>query len=126
MAINLQPAEFFKVAFCEKTRANKSRWNKARIFRLGFLVGAGLDAQRIAKDPIISSNASNVYRQVARFGGNFHDADDMGVMLTAEAASCFDKHASRRGLTREKLIQAILLEIAKEPNLLDNILDDGF
>ena len=112
MTINLRPGEFSKVAFCEETPAYKSsRWNQTRVFRLGFLVGVGWGAQRIAKDPLINSHTGNVHRQVTRFGGHFRDADGMGVTLTAEAANYFDKAAFKRGISREKLIQVLLLEM---------------
>ena len=45
------------------TEIRKSRWTGERIARLGFLLGLGWDAKRIAEDPIISSTPNNVHRQ---------------------------------------------------------------
>ena len=48
------------------TEIRKSRWTGERIARLGFLLGLGWDAKRIAEDPIISSTPNNVHRQAQR------------------------------------------------------------
>lgn len=37
----------------------------------------------------------------------------------------FEVAATKRGIDSENLIRLLLLEIAGDPNLLDNILDDG-
>lgn len=109
------------------TEIRKSRWTGERIARLGFLLGLGWDAKRIAEDPLITSTPNNVHRQAQRFGLAFRAAAaaSMALRLPPEAASHFEAAAARRGLTREALIKLLLLEIAAEPSLLDNILDDG-
>ena len=108
------------------TEIRKSRWTGERIARLGFLLGLGWDAKRIAEDPLITSTPNNVHRQAQRFGLAFRAAAAaMALRLPPEAASHFDAAAAKRGLTREAMIRLLLLEIAAEPNLLDNILDDG-
>ena len=56
------------------TEIRKSRWTGERIARLGFLLGLGWDAKRIAEDPIISSTPNNVHRQAQRFGLAFRAA----------------------------------------------------
>jgi hypothetical protein len=120
---NLRPGELSSnIAFSSITRKYQ---DGERIFRLGFLVGLGWDARRIANDKIIMSTHNCVHRQVQRYGGHFRE-EGMRVELTQDAAGHFDKAAYKRGMSREKLIQVLLLEIAKDPNLLDNILDDGF
>lgn len=110
------------------TEVHKSRWTGERIARLGFLLGLGWDAKRIAEDPIIASTANNVHRQAQRFGLAFRAAAAaaMSLRLPNDTASHFDSAAQKRGLTREAMVRLLLLEIAAEPNLIDNILDDGF
>jgi hypothetical protein len=67
-----------------------------------------------------------VFRQAQRFGLGFRAAAAaLALQLPPEAASQFGAAASKRGLTGETLIHNLLLEVAADPNLLDNILDDG-
>lgn len=108
------------------TETQKSRWTGERIARLGFLLGLGWDAKRIAEDPIIASTPNNVHRQAQRFGLAFRAAAAaMALRLPPEAASHFDAAAAKRGLTREAMIRRLLIEVAGDSCLLDNILDDG-
>ena len=108
------------------TEVYKSRWTGERIARLGYLLGLGWDAKRIAEDPIIASTANNVHRQAQRFGLAFRAAAAaVPLRLSPEAAKQFDAAAERRGVTREAVIRLLLLEVAAEPNLIENILDDG-
>ena len=103
----------------------KPIWTATRIARLGFLVGQGFAAKRIAEDPLIASTPNNVYRQTQRFGLAFREAMAMALPLSPEAAAHYDAAAEKRGLTREALIRLLVMTAAAEPNLLDNILDDG-
>src|SRR3984893_6259415 len=101
------------------------RWTCERIARLGILVGLGWDANRIAEDLIAASSPNNVHRQVQRVGLAFRAA--MPALLDGvgpDAAAKFQTAAVKRGLSREGLIRVLLLEIATDPNLIDNILDD--
>ena len=98
------------------------RWTGERIARLGFLVGLGWDSKRIAADPIIKSAQNNVYRQVHRFGLSFLAADMMSPLIKSVH---FELAAAKRGLTQEALGRLLLVQIAAEPTLIDNILDDG-
>jgi hypothetical protein len=108
------------------TEIHKSRWTGERIARLGFLLGLGWEAKRIAEDPIIASTPNNVHRQAQRFGLAFRAAAAAASLrLPPEAATHFEAVAAKRSLTRESMIRLLLLEIAADPNLLDNILDDG-
>jgi hypothetical protein len=108
------------------TETQKSRWTGERIARLGFLLGMGWDARRIAEDPIIASTPNNVHRQAQRFGLAFRAAAAaLAVRLPPEAASLFDAAASKRNLTREAMIRLLLLVVASDATLIDNILDDG-
>jgi hypothetical protein len=104
----------------------KTRWTGERIARLGFLVGIGWDAKRIAEDPLIASTPNNVHRQAQRFGLAFRAARDIkGLHLAPTAAGVFDAAASKRSLTREAMIRLLVLTVAADPTLLDNVLDDG-
>jgi hypothetical protein len=108
------------------TEIHKVRWTGERIARLGFLLGLGWDAKRVAEDPIIASTPNNVHRQAQRFGLAFRAAAAaMALRLPPDAVSYFEEAAFRRGLTRDAMIRILLLEVAADPNLLDNILDDG-
>ena len=108
------------------TEVHKSRWTGERIARLGTLLGLGWDAKRIALDPIIASTQNNVHRQAQRFGLAFRAAAaEMPVRLTHDAARHYDEAAAKRGVTREAMIRLLLVEVASDPNLLENILDDG-
>lgn len=103
----------------------KTIWTAERIARLGFLVGQGFAAKRIAHDPLIASTPNNVHRQAQRFGLAFRDATATTLRLPPDAAAHVDAAADKRGVTRETLIKLLVMTAAAEPNLLDNILDDG-
>lgn len=103
----------------------KTIWTAERIARLGFLVGQGFAAKRIADDPLIASTPNNVHRQAQRFGLAFRDALATVLRLPTEAAASYDAAAAKRGVTREALIKLLVITAAAEPHLLDNILDDG-
>lgn len=105
------------------TEIHKSRWTGERIGRLGFLLGLGWDSNRIADDPIIASTPNNVHRQAQRFGLAFRGARVM--RKTISYPTSFWMAAKKRGITVEMLIDKLLMEISTEPNLIDNILDDG-
>lgn len=104
---------------------SKTVWTAERIARLGFLVGQGFAAKRIADDPLIASTPNNVHRQAQRFGLAFREAATAALRLPPEAAARYDAAAEKRGLTREGVIKLLVMTAADEPNLLDNILDDG-
>lgn len=110
-----------------QTEIRKARWTGERIARLGFLLGMGWDARRIAEDPLIASTPNNVHRQAQRFGLAFRAAAaSLALRLPAEATQLYDSAAAKRSLTREAMIRLLLLVVAADPALLDNILDDGF
>ncbi len=106
-------------------RKPKTAWTTERIARLGFLIGQGFAAKRIAEDPMIASTPNNVHRQAQRFGLAFRESKGAALRLPPEAAARYDAAAEKRGMTRESLMRLLLLTAGGEPNLLDNILDDG-
>ena len=103
----------------------KTRWTSERVARLGFLVGQGWDAKRVAGDPLIASTPNNVHRQAQRFGLAFRDSQGSLYRLPGEAGGLYDAAAAKRGLTREGLIRMLLVTAASDAALIDNILDDG-
>jgi hypothetical protein len=105
----------------DKTR---TRWTAERIARLGFLIGLHWDAKRVADDPLIASTPNNVHRQAQRFGLSFRAAS-VPLRLPPAATALYDAAAEKRGLSREALIRQMLIVAAEDPNMLDNILDDG-
>jgi hypothetical protein len=102
----------------------KTRWTAERIARLGFLIGLGWEAKRVAEDPLIISTPNNVHRQAQRFGLAFRAVPASPLRLPPEAFELYDA-AAKRGLTREALIRLLLVVAAEDQSLLDNILDDG-
>jgi hypothetical protein len=75
---------------------------------------------------LILRPTNNVHRQAFRFGLSFRDSlTAQSLRENPEFSEVFEKAANRRGLTRDALIRLLLTEIADEPYLLDNILDDG-
>lgn len=100
----------------------RTRWSTDRVARLGFLVGQGWDAKRVARDPAIASTPNNVHRQAQRFGLAFRDV--IGLRLPAEVTARLDTAAGKRGLTRDGLIRSLLVAAGSDGTLIDNILDD--
>ena len=101
---------------------SRTRWSFERVARLGFLVGQGWDAKRVAGDPMIASTANNVHRQAQRFGLAFREAS--GLRLPHEVAARYDAAARKRGVSRDGLIRMVLVTAGSEPGLIDNVLDD--
>ena len=100
----------------------RTRWSAPRIARLGFLIGQGWDAKRVAGDPMITSTSTNVHRQAQRFGLAFRDVT--ALRLPHDVADRFDIAADKRGVTRDGLIRSILVAAGSDAALIDNILDD--
>ena len=107
------------------TTSPKTPWTPDRVARLGFLIGQGWDAKRVARDPLIASTANNVHRQASRFGLGFRDAPIAACRLPGETGVLYDAAAAKRGLSRDGLIRMVLLAAASDASLIDNILDDG-
>ncbi len=108
-----------------ETVNKRGHWSGERIARLGFLIGLGWDAKRIARDFIIHSTPANIYRQAQKFGLSFLAANVLGAPVSEKSLVTFDLAANRRGLSREGLVRLLVQTIAQEPLLIDNILDDA-
>ena len=100
----------------------RTPWSAPRVARLGFLVGQGWDARRVADDPAIASTPNNVHRQAQRFGLAFREA--AGLRLPPAVCTRFDAAAAKRGLTRDGFIRSLLVAAGSDEGLIDNILDD--
>ena len=103
-------------------RSIRTRWSTPRVARLGFLIGQGWDAKRVAGDPAIASTPNNVHRQAQRFGLAFREA--AGLRLPHDVADRFEAAAEKRGLSRDGLIRSLLVAAGSDSALIDNILDD--
>ena len=101
----------------------RTRWSFQRVARLGFLVGQGFDAKRVARDPMIASTPNNVHRQAQRFGLAFREA--AGLRLPHEVCARLNAAAAKRGLSRDGFVRILLVAAGSEDSLIDNILDDG-
>ncbi len=104
--------------------SSPSRWPAARVARLGFLIGQGLGADRVARDPLIASTTGNVHRQARRFGLAFREAL-APTRLPPHVARRYDEAAASRDITREQLVNLLLVAAGSDDGLIDNILDDG-
>jgi hypothetical protein len=98
-------------------------WEDKRLGRLGFLMGIGWNGQRIADD--LGTTRNNVYAQANRLGLSFREARAMSLDLSPSAHLRFGEAADKRGLTRDALGRLLLHEIACDPHLIDNVLDDA-
>ncbi len=100
----------------------RTPWSSPRVARLGFLVGQGWDARRVADDPAIASTPNNVHRQAQRFGLAFREAS--GLRLPPPVCARLDVAAAKRGLTRDGLIRLLVVAAGSDTALIENILDD--
>lgn len=89
-------------------------WTCGRRARLESLVKLGWDAQRIADD--LGTSANNVYVRAHQFG--------FSLRQVARSKDAFYIAATKRGITRKRLVSKLLAEIREYPALIDNILDD--
>lgn len=97
-------------------------WTRDRVARLGFLVGQGHDAARVASDPAVATTPGNVRRQANRFGLLLREAADR--RLPDEVRARLEAAAARRGISRDRLIRLLVIAAGSDPSLIDNILDD--
>jgi hypothetical protein len=107
MTINLRPIEVLSNTTFRTVVRKYRNWDGERIFRLGFLVGLGWDARRIAEDKIIISTHNSVHRQVQRYGGHFRDVDGMRIELTQDAAGAQSSLARRHNLCPNQVRMAL-------------------
>jgi hypothetical protein len=68
-----------------RATARRIHWTTKKAARLGYLVGRGWDAKRIARDPTIASTPNNVHRQANRVGLSLGEARDGGIGVLTEA-----------------------------------------
>ena len=101
-----------------------ANWSEARTARLGYLVGIGWDAARIARDATIRSDAGEVHRQARRLNLTFREATVIeGSPLNLDGArmAYFDAAARPRRLPTEALLRK-LCEVVGDDRLVDELL----
>lgn len=106
------------------TAHSPMQWTCRRIARLGFLIGLGWSAKRVAEDSIIATDPNNVHQRAKEFGLSFREAQTLSLDLSPEAHRRFGDAAERRGLSRDGFACLLLRVIAEHPYLAENILDD--
>jgi hypothetical protein len=102
-----------------RLRTAPREWTEKRIARVGFLIGLGWNCRMIAEDRKIATSEENLYRQVSRLELSFREASQIRKMQKP-----FLDAAEKRGITEATLRKRLLDEIAADPVLIDNILDD--
>ena len=100
-----------------------TKWSERRVARLGFLVGLGWDAARIARDPTVRCETGEVHRQVAALGLTMRETvSGTPYNLDGKRMAFFEASARRRRLPTEALLRKIL-EGVDEERAIDLILD---
>lgn len=122
----------FTAAAAPSPKLRQRQWTPERIARLRALADLGWRPERIARDPlIIPASAESVGRQARRLHISFRKipvaktSKAAAVAVPSKAYTHFGVAAAKRGLSREALAHRLLMEIASDPNLIANILDDG-
>lgn len=105
-------------------RGTGTKWTNHRLARLGFLIGLGWDAAQISHDPIVHASEGSVYRKAGLLGLSFREARYQSKRLPRSSMAPFEAAAEKRAMLPDVLIRQLLLVIAREPALIDNILDD--
>ncbi len=107
-------------AFAVVKSRPRQAWTHERAARLGFLIGLGWTAKRIAADPLIGSTPNNVYRQAHRLGLAMSDAPQghVAIRLPLATSGAYDRAAARAGITREALVRRVVI-LAADHGLLD-------
>ena len=97
-------------------------WSAPRLARLGYLVGIGWDAARIAADPIVRSSAGEVHRMTNDLGLRFRrPVEGSPLNLDGKRMAYFDASARPRRLPTEALLRKLGEAIADE-RLVDQLL----
>ena len=97
-------------------------WSEQRVARLGYLVGIGWDASRIAADPVVRSTAAEVHRLANRLGLRFRrTVDGAPLNLDGQRMAYFDREARPRRLPTEALLRKLGEAIADE-RMVDQLL----
>ena len=102
-------------------RPAAAAWSRERVARLGFLVGLGWTAKRIAGDPMIASTPNNVYRQAHRFGLLLTEAPRgrCAIQISLSASAVYERAAARHGITPEALMRRVLMATAIAPQRVE-------
>lgn len=88
--------------------------------RIGYLMGQGWSARRIANDPEISTTPMAVYKRAAEYGLGFNSVR----LIHPDLETQLDVAAVKRGTTKEDIWNRLICELRMFPALIDNILGD--
>lgn len=99
-----------------KNMGRPRKWDDERSARLGMLIGAGWECQRIAADMQISE--TTVRTKASRLGLRF---GDIAKLTNGDA---FQLAAMKRRRRREDVVADVLRILDTDKNLVENILDD--
>lgn len=97
-----------------ETENRWSRWTRKRVARLGFLIGIGWGAKRIAGDNIVSATEGNIYRQATKLGLSFRNAAEMAEEMPDDVMATLRSAAARRGISPQQLAERILLTVGAD------------
>lgn len=119
----MPPTPSLESSSCAPCSGLRSRWSGDRCAWLGYLVGLGWDAKRIARDPLIRSTANNVYRQAHKLGLSFANAPTSSTTLRLPLATgaVYDRAANRLGLTRDAMIRRAVIALASDPDAIERL-----
>ena len=94
----------------------RQAWTAERNAWLGYLIGQGWDAKRIAEDPLIRSTPGMVYRQAHKLGLSFTGAAaNAGLLrLPATVRAAYDRATARQGLQCDALIRRVVIAAAAD------------
>lgn len=103
--------------------APRTTWTHRRCAWLGYLIGQGWAAKRIAEDPLIRSTPNNVYRQAHRMDLTFTGPPAAAALLRLPVATSafYERLAARHGLTRDAMIRRIVIAAASDPSLVETL-----
>lgn len=100
-------------------------WTVERIARLAFLVGMGRSVEAIAADPLVHTSPASVYRQANRLGLSIPETrGTIRFQMPGNLSEALEAEAHKRGMSVDALCLALMIESAKSPALIPNILDE--
>lgn len=99
------------------TAMRRKQWTIRRAAWLGFLVGLGWTAKRIADDELIHTTPGNVYRQAMRMGLSLSatSSGHVSIDLPASTLAVIDRAASTAHMQRDAFIKRLLIRAANDP-----------
>lgn len=109
-------------------RPSGHRWGRGTLVQFGYMVGLGFSGPQIGA--IIGCTTASVANACRRHGVQLARRRNWDVVqpvtLSKETAEVLDGAAAMRGITRQVLIERILVVLGEDEDLvlIDNVLDD--